>query len=244
MDLRVGVSEQVGTPPISMCGGQHEPRSAHRCDAATVTPDQFLARCNQLWHVAPAGTWKAISDNGLRTGQQLIEAADLDEETRTTLLTAPRSETVRLKVGENEVVLRDQEALLRADLPSLLEPGTTISDWVQLLNRRAYLFTDKVAMRRMLDKNVERDGAQEVLSFSPLRLFDAARPQIELSAQNSGGVPRKSDPHKGRDTFLSITRFPDKKPAVVTIVDGLPDIAGIVMRVEHHEIGKPPITIT
>lgn len=208
-----------------------------------MTPEQFLAKCNQMWHVAPAGAWEAISSGGLRTAQQLIEAADVDDETRTTLLTTPRAEPVRLTVDGTEVTLREQEALLRPDVTSRLEPGTTLADWVAMLNRRVYLFTDKAAMLKMLEKSVERDGAHEVLAFSPRRLLEAAGPGIELSAQNSGAVARRSDPFKGRDSFLSITRFPDRKPAEVTLVNGLDDISGIVMRAERHETDKAPISI-
>ena len=200
-----------------------------------MTPDQFLARCSQLWHVAPAGAWEAISTSGLQTAQQLIEAGDLDDEARAGLLSAPRAESVNFKVGEFEVQLRDQELLVKTDISDRLAPGSDLSDWVRLLNRRVYLFTDKAAMQKMLDKYVERDGAQEVLTFSPRRLLEAVKPQLELAAQSSAATPRRSDPPKGRDSFLSITRFPDKKPAEVTIVDGLTDLAGIVMRVERYD---------
>lgn len=208
-----------------------------------MTPDQFLHRCKQLWHVAPAGAWESISKTGLQTAQQLIEQADLDEQARAELLTAPRPTASTLVVNGERVVLRDQEPLLRADLTKLLEPGTSLSDWVGLLNKRVYLFTDKTAMDKALAKATERDGAQEVLAFSPLRLLDAARPQIELSALSSSAITRKADPYKGRDSFVSITRFPDRKPAEITIVDGLPDLAGIVMRVERHELGEAPVKI-
>lgn len=209
-----------------------------------MTPDQFLARCKQIWHVAPAGAWASMATGGLRTAHQLIEAADLDENERQQLLTSPRSKETRLTVAGQPVLLRDQEPLLRADLHSLLEPGLTVSDWVRTLNQRVYLFTDPVAMRKMLDKYVERDGAQEVLTFSPRRLLDAARSEIALSAQNSGAVARRSDPYKGRDTFLSITRFPDRRPAEITVVNGLADLTGIVMRVERHEAGRASTAIT
>ena len=209
-----------------------------------MTPDQFLARCTQIWHVAPPGAWESISTDGLRTAQQLIDAAELDEDERRSLHENPRSEDVRLTVGDREVTLRDQEPLLRADLASRLTGDITLSDWVQRLNRRAYLFTDRAAMTKMLTKHVERDGAQEVLTFSPSRLLEAARFQIELTSQRSGAIARRSDAYKGDDTFLSITRFPDRKPAEITIVDGLTDTAGIVVRVERHEMNCNPVDIT
>lgn len=198
-----------------------------------MTPDQFLARCPHLWHVGAPGTFESISANGLRTAAQSIAAADLDEEARTVLNTTPREESIQLIVDGATVTLRDQLPLLKGDLEKALEPGVTPSDWVQVLNRRCYLFTDRARMQTMLEKYATLEGGQEVIAFSPLRLFDAAGPKIELSAQNAGATARKADVPKGRDTFVSVTRFPNKKPAEITLVDGLEDLTGIIVRAER-----------
>ncbi|MCW2751255.1 MAG: hypothetical protein JWR83_2365 [Aeromicrobium sp.] len=164
---------------------------------------------------------------------QLIEAADLDAERRAELHETPRRDPVSLRVNGVDVVLRDQAPLFKADLATVLEPGLTTADWVRLLNRRVYLFTDPAAMRKILEKYVASDGSQEVISFSPRRLLEADRMRIELSAKNTGAIARRSDPYKGRDTFVSVFRFPDRKPAEVTILDGLDDLDSVV-RVERH----------
>ncbi len=202
-----------------------------------VTPDQFLHRCPALWHVAPAGAWDTIRETGLLTAAQLIDAADLDDARRTELHGTPRGEAVTISVDGADVVLRDQAALLKADLGKVLEPGVSVSDWVQVLNRRAYLFADRAAMQKALDRYLALEGEQDVLIFSPRRLVEQEQARIELSAQNTAANSRRSDPSKGRDTFVSVTRFADRKPAEVTIVGGLSDLTPIVRAERHHADG-------
>lgn len=202
-----------------------------------MTPDQFLARCPALWHVAPAGAWDIIRETGLLSAAQLIDGSDLDEAARTELHQTPRPEAVHLQVDGADVVLRDQGPLLRADLTKALKDDHTVESWVRLLNKRVYLFADRTAMQKVLDRYVEQDGAQDVLIFSPLRLVEQAQAQIELSAQNTGALARTSNAAKGKDTFLSITRFPNKKPAEVTIVGGLTDLTPVVRAERHHADG-------
>jgi len=200
-----------------------------------MTPDQFLNRCPSLWHVGPAGSWERIARTGFQTAQQLIRDADLDDVTRTTLFNQPRRDSVRLMVNGDEVVLRDQGPLFqRKDLSIILGDGLSVGDWVQILNQRIYLFTDQKALQTLLDKYVEHDGAQDVLTLSPSRLLRTAGPRIQLAAQNTGAVARKSGPQKGLDTFLPLSRFPDRKPAEVTVVNGLDDLS-VVVRAERHE---------
>lgn len=202
-----------------------------------VTPDQFLHRCPALWHIAPAGAWDAIRETGLLSASQLIDAADLDDARRAELRDTPRAEAVTISVDGADVVLRDQAALLKADLAKVLEPGVSVADWVQVLNRRVYLYADRTAMQKALEKFVTTEGDQDVLIFSPRRLVEQEQHIIELSAQNTAANTRRSDPSKGRDTFVSVTRFADRKPAEVTLVGGLSDLTPIVRAERHHADG-------
>jgi len=194
-----------------------------------VTPDQFLHHCKRICHVGPAGAWERISREGFRTAEQLIGAATVDDQQRLELLSAPRRESVRLKIGEDEVVLRDQGSLYgKKDPTSVLGEGIDIAEWTKTLNRRVYFFTEEIPMRKLLKKYVEQDGAQEVIWLSPLRLFRAAEGRIELAGQNAGALARRSGPQKTVKTFLPIARFPDRRPIEVTVVDGLEDAAAVV----------------
>src|ERR1700678_4221433 len=126
-----------------------------------MTPDQFLDRCKFVCHVGPAGVWDQIAKHGFRTAEQLILESELSEDERQRLLSTPRRESIRLCVDGDEVLLRDQGPLFaRKDLASVLGDGLDVSDWVRLLNRRTFFFTDQLSMKKFRDKYVELDGAQ------------------------------------------------------------------------------------
>jgi len=67
--------------------------------------------------------------------------------------------------------------------------------------------------------------------FWPVRLVKAAGSRIELAAQNTGAIARRTGPQKRRDTFVPMSRFPDRRPAEV---DGLDD-RSVVVWAECHD---------
>ena len=190
-----------------------------------------------LCHVGPISAWEGIRRLGFRTASQLIADADLDDEDRSRLLTQPRRDSCRLIVHDMEVVLRDQGPLFaRRDLASIMGDGMSVTDWIQILNKRVYLFAHPAALNKVLDKYVDRDGGQEVITFDRRRLLEIYRNRIELSAQNTGAVARVIGPQKHRDTFKSIGAFPDRVPSEITVVDGIDDLS-VVLSVERHLLG-------
>ena len=193
-----------------------------------MTPEQFLNRCKTICHVGPAGVWEQISRYGFQTAEQLILEADLDDEERQRLLSEPRREAVRLHVRGQDVTLRDQGPLFaRKDLKSVLDSGLDVSAWIHLLNQRVYFFADQTSMQKLLEKYVQADGAQDVVWLSPLKLLETEGLQLELASQNTGAVARKSGPQKTAETFVPLFRFPDRKPAEVTALDGFDDLSSV-----------------
>lgn len=170
-----------------------------------MTPDQFKKWCPGLWHVAPTGTWEQIREHGFKTAAQLIAEAG-DDTSRPPL----RRRNVD-DFGGDEAAAK----------------------WVEQLNTRVYLFASRAPMDKMLAKYATAEGSQDVLILSTQRLLDAVRPSMQLSSQNSSAVVRVPTPEKAADMFLPIARFPDKRPAEVTVVDGF-DAKGIVIRAERH----------
>jgi hypothetical protein len=199
-----------------------------------MTPDQFLDRCKFVCHVGPVGVWDQIAKHGFRTAEQLILASDLGEGEQQRLLSTPRRESIRLRVDGEEVLLRDQGPLFaRKDLTAVLGDGLDVSDWVRLLNRRTFFFTDQLSIQKFRDKYVELDGAQEVIWLSPLRVIRLEGLRLELTSQNSGTIARRGGPQKMADTFVPFSSFPDRRPKEFTMVDGLNDLTPVV-RAERH----------
>ena len=204
-----------------------------------MTPEQFLNRCKVVCHVGPAGSWEQIASHGFRTAEQLILDADLDDEDRQRLLTTPRKEPVHLRVGGEEVVLRDQEPLYaRKDLQAVLESGRDVGDWIRLLNQRVYFFTDDAPLQKFLDKYVQRDGAQDVMWLSPLKLLGVEDIRLELATQNTGAVARRTGTQNTAATFVPLFRFPDKRPAEVTVLGGLEDLTPVFRAERCYRDGR------
>lgn len=214
-------------------------REAKGCDARPVTPDEFLARCPRLWHVAPAGAWEQISEHGFLTASQLIERSDLDPAAKRVLSEEPRREHVTLPVFGGRAVLRDQGPLFaRKDLTTILGDGLTTADWIHLLNRRIYLFASQAPLRKVLDKYVAQNGGQDVIEISPAALLEVAADRIELAAQNTGAIARKKGPQKGLDTFVPLHTFPNVRPHEVTVVGGIPSTAAVISVERHRRSGQ------
>lgn len=193
-----------------------------------MTPEQFLNRCKVICHVGPVGVWEQITKYGFRTAEQLILEADLDEEERQRLLSTPRRESVRLRVRDEDVTIRDQGPLFaRKDLKSSLDSGLDISEWIHLLNQRVYFFTDETSMQKLMDKYLQADGAQDVIWLSPLKVLEAAGLNLELTSQNTGAIARRTGVQKTTDTYAPLWRFTDRKPAEATIVGGLDDLSPV-----------------
>ena len=193
-----------------------------------MTPEQFLNRCKTICHVGPAGVWEQISRYGFRTAEQLILEADLTDEERQRLLSEPRQKAVQLQVHGQVVTLGDQGPLFaRKDLKSVQDSGLDISDWIHLLNRRVYFFTDQTSMQKLLEKYVQTDGAQDVVWLSPLKLLETEGLQLELTSRNTGAIARRSGPQNAGDTFVPLFRFPDRRPAEVTALGGFDDLTSV-----------------
>jgi hypothetical protein len=204
-----------------------------------VRQEQFLNRCKVICHVGPTGAWEQIASHGFRTAEQLILDADLDDEERQHLLSTPRQESVRLSVRGEDVILRDQEPLYsRKDLKPVLDGGLDMSDWIRLLNQRVYFFADEVPYKKFLDKYVERDGSQDVIWLSPLKVLAVEDIQLELTTKATGTIARRTGPQKTADTFVPLFRFPDKRPAEVTVLDGLSDLTAVVRAERHFQDGR------
>ncbi len=126
----------------------------------------------------------------------------------------------------------------RRDLTSILGDRMAVSDWIQILNDRVYLFAQPAGLKKVLEKYVERDGGQEVITVDRRRVLEIYRHKIELAAQNTGAVARISGPQKHRDTFKSIGAFPDRVPSEVTVVDGIDDLSVFSSVVRHLPDGS------
>jgi len=135
-------------------------------------------------------------------------------------------------------VLRDQGRLFgRTDLSSILADDFSVADWVGLLNRRVYVFADRSALQKLLDKYVRRDGSQEVLTLSLRDSFGRlGRGSSSLGTTPAPFGARRAS-RSGR-TCSCHSHAPDSEPAEVTVVDGLADVGVVVYAHRYFADGR------
>lgn len=111
----------------------------------------------------------------------------------------------------------------------------TVADWIQLLNRRVYLFAERPGRDTLTKKYAARHGSQEIIAVEPVRLLTLAGERVELADQNTGAIARVSHPYKLRDTFKSVDQFRNRRPKEITVVNGFTsvEILDAVSRVDR-----------
>jgi hypothetical protein len=205
----------------------------------------FIALYPQLHHMAEAGSWKSIQQIGLLTTRQLVDDCNPDETVREAILGRRRKTQFTLThpvVGQ--VTVRDQKPLMMHNLePALTD--MTVEQWLDALNDRVFLWAHPGRLARLLGARSYRDSLHDVLVVDTARLVGAHADRIRLAGMNAGATIFPRAPKRGSDSFQQIDTFPfderrrGRKALVdnvvaVSVLDGLPDVADFVIRVERR----------
>lgn len=196
----------------------------------------------RLYHVAEAGSWRQIFRRGLLSSAQLCDLYDVADPQRHTLLAARRPATSALKHPvHGRAVLRDQGPLSTTKLASCLTDGMTVEQWLLALNGRVFFWLQENRLHRMLKAYDDQD--HDVLTVDTAGLVAAHQDRVRLSRINSGSTAYLARP-RGPETFQRIEDYPHparhravaaaSDVAELCVLDGVPDIAEHVVRVERR----------
>jgi hypothetical protein len=206
--------------------------------------EDLIERYPRLYHMAFAECYGSILKRGLLSAKRLVEAAQIDDEQRSRLLTQRRPDSVRLTTNEGEFWLRDQKPLSEKRLASCLEGGLTPSQWCESLNSRIYFWVRENKVRELLSAGAYAAGNHVVLVVDTRSLIDEYRDHVRLAAMNTGAT-RPMAFTRGPDTFKPLDTYPfafrrkkGLEPVIeFTILDGVPNIEEHLVAVEHWEAG-------
>jgi len=190
--------------------------------------------------MAEPGSWDAIRRIGLRTTRQLVEDCCLSSDAAADILPVRRKDSVQLEhptVGR--VTIRDQGPLYEHNLT-----GVTLQEWVTLLNDHVFFWLHPARLEGLLAATRYRDQTHDVLVLRTRDLLERHRDQIRITGMNTGATIFPSSPPRGPDSFMRVEDFPFaerrrgralKDNAVeLAVIDGVPDIADLVCRVERR----------
>lgn len=141
---------------------------------------ELIRRDPELFHVAEAGAWPAISRLGLLSTAALLDRFGLTGRRRHELEAAPRPHPVRLHdplLGE--AWIRDNRPLRLEILAPRLE-GISAAEWIRLLSARVFFWLGQDRASRLVHARAHRNRAHDVL------VLDTSRQRRSADAPRSG----------------------------------------------------------
>jgi hypothetical protein len=184
----------------------------------------------KLWHMADAEAWPLIELHGLRSTAALLELFEFPGPDRRPLLREHRPRSVRIEHPDlGSAVVRDQIPLSPTKLGSCLTDGTTVSEFLELLNSRVFFWLQHARLERLLGARAYRDREHLVITVDTRRLLDhVGEEAVTLSRINSGSTVYKPV-SRGRDLFMEVAHYPH--PARRQALASASDVAELC--VEH-----------
>jgi adenylate kinase family enzyme len=181
---------------------------------------------------------------GLLSTSALLDAFEIDGAQRYQIESCHRPECVTIShVRLGIAVIRDQKPMSDAALRKCLQ-GMTPREWYETLNRRVFFWLNRGRLLRLLSARAYRNRRHCVLTLDTGRMLERHLERITLSPINSGCTVPNPQP-RGPDTFLPVAYYPfeewlKKRPRPQTVVElavdyAVPDIADIIIRVEHMQ---------
>jgi hypothetical protein len=201
----------------------------------------------KLYHMAEANSWPSIRKHGLLSTTALLDLFEINGQLRRSLESQHRPQSVEIRHPKHGVaVIRDQKPMREAALRQCLL-GMKPEQWYRTLNRHVFFWVTSERLAGLLTARAYRGRIHTVICVDTALLFDANAQSVRLSPINSGSTIYNPQP-RGADTFQSLDHYPfDERRkrrglanavAELAVVYSLPDIAKIVLRVDHRRDGK------
>lgn len=197
-----------------------------------MEPERLITLHPVVYHMADARNWASILRHGLLSTSTLLDRCGVSGERRDALESSHRPTTVVLPNPDGPVFVRDQHPLDPAALAGCLD-DLTPEAWYRVLNGRVFFWPTRERLERML--RAYGRSEQAIFEVDTRALLERHAGTIELSHINSGYASQRYPPaRRGRSTFLPLrdyTYSARNKIAEVTVLDSVPDIFDVTLRV-------------
>lgn len=208
-----------------------------------MSPEELANLHPRLYHIT-ANSWLNIKKHGLLSTSALLDLFEILEPERSSLETRPRPSSFLLQHPlHGTIALNDNVPLKASVLEKCLEDNLTIADWMLLLNKRVFFWSNEENLANHLNARLNRGKSLEILVIDTLKLAKEYAEQIELCPINSGVAIRKAA-KRGLNTFTPLLKHPYKawrklrgkqdKIQEVTVLHHVKNIQSYVIEVLHH----------
>jgi sulfur carrier protein ThiS len=204
-----------------------------------MSPQEFVSRHPNLYHMAERGSWESIRERGLLSTTALLDLFAIAGPRRQVIESAHRPESIKLSHPQYGVaVVRDQKPMSETKLRSCLI-GMEPREWYELLNRKVFLWPTKERVAQLLSARAYRDSPHVVIEVNTSILLEQRLNQTTLSRINSGST-LYAPVSRSRETFLPLSDYPQdwwrkRRLGEVAVDYGIPSITDMVTSVEEWE---------
>lgn len=157
-----------------------------------------------IYHLAESCNWESIKKQGLLSTCNLVNASELEEKDKHTILTTQRIESVILPNG---TLIRDQIPMPPNSLEKCLIDMTSFQ-WYKLLNSKIFFW----GSIDRLNKHIKAcKGREQIVMFiDTKKLLNRYKSNTYLTPFNTGNSKRKAA-RRGKSTFVPYNIFIKKR---------------------------------
>jgi hypothetical protein len=208
-----------------------------------VQTDDLVTRFPELYHATEPGLWPRLVREGLYSTSALLDRFGIDGPERAAIESGIRPANVTIAHPvHGEAIIHHQTPLVRRHLERSLD-GMSVREWCELLNRHVFLWPTLERLRTLQSSRTNRTGERDVLVLDTRSVVERHAERIRLTPINTGAALYPNAARRGRHTFAPIEAYPfDERRrtrparqslAEVAVEGGIPDLAGLVIRVER-----------
>ena len=197
-----------------------------------ATAKELIDQYPRLYHMAEQGSWDSIQRHGLLSTTALLDLFEKSGCERMRLESEWRPRSVSIEHEEHgTAVIRDQRPMPPDALKAVLKDATP-SEWYKLINRKTFFWPTQERLRRLLNAQLYRGRAHDVIIVDTRALVELHQDDITLSRINSGFALFRRG-RRGSNTFKSIKEYQHKEVVEVAVEYLVPNIADLAVSVEQ-----------
>lgn len=207
-----------------------------------MSPEGLAAKHPRLYHLTHPGALPGILRHGLLPTSSLLSLFEVPAAARPAIerRRRPASATLTHAV-HGEAIITDNVPLSEAALMRCLDDGLAPADWLAILNRRVFFWSETKSLAGLLGARLNRGRERLVLVLDTLSVARRHSARMELAAINTGSTIRRPA-RRGLATFVPLhprdengqrkLRSVQGRIREVTVVGGIGDVADHL--VEHY----------
>lgn len=173
-----------------------------------IAIDDLVNLYPTVFHITELSALASIEKLGLLSTTAALDKFGIAQDRRHQLESRIRRESaVIAKPGFGKVVVRDQKPLSAKKLEGCLEDGLTVTEWLNLINRKVFFWVDREKAESLIKASEYRARKHLVFEVDTRSIVTAHQHSVTLASMNTGTTNPFAHP-RGRTTIAPLAEFP------------------------------------